>query len=495
MSSYNGEKNRGQRRDNVAAPAETIASNGQKVRKVKVGDGWAYEPIAATPAPISTGGLRAAIQPQRMAEVQSSPQVSLMDELDQKKRALVALQEMATPLQRQIEDLEKARAEEEKAEAERINQAALLDYLSTRNGVQTYPVMPSSAPRVQPSFEAHDTVSDIQDVAEEPLNEKPTKNKMPRGRRLGVIAIVAVGALGAAGAAGVATNTIKLGSADASIASDEKPHVAVDPATIPDLAPATLIDAFGGCLDERGAGPALYSGKFDATVTSSWKYKDPTGAEYPLAAKTQAGDYFKPTTALTETPVRYTACVEAGNRESVIKIEGDTVTVDYAKISPQIYVDVNKKLQSLPGIKDGFNGTVDLFVSGKGMTPEEGARLKAAYADGPNKDAELAQARMRMAEVLSDEAGAYAQQASVNTELKIEAAIKKEVEDLYNKGLSKYKEVKVNGIGKIDDPQAKDPMIIKNPAPANSNAFTLDKDSTKILKFSVNTDGSTEAVK
>ena len=452
-----------------------------------------YVRVQSDETPMS-GGLRAAIQPQpRIDMLLPVQEPAAVLDVDQLKNALAGVQDLASTLEQEIAEAENAL----KAAEKQKQTDALRDFMNKSRGpVPAYPVYAPAQPQEYSPLPLVEQKTEAQSVTlkEETLEYQAPKKKMSRRRRLGTVAVITAGAVSlTAGGLALTTNTFGFNATNTSISPDKSPTV--DPATIPDLAPATIVDAFGGCLDERGAGPALYSGKFDATVTSSWKYKDPSGAEYPLAAKTQAGDYFKPTTSLTETPVRYTACVEAANRESVIKIEGDRITVDYSKVSPQIYVDVNKKLQNLPGIKDGFNGTVDLFIAGKGMTAEEGARLKAAYADGPNKDAELAQARMRMAEVLSDEAGAYAQQASANTELKIEAAIKKQVEDLYNKGLSKYKEAKVDGIGKIDDPQVKDPMLIKNPVAANSNAFTLDKDSTKILQFTVNADGSTEATK
>ena len=267
-----------------AMPAE-INQDGQLYVLVQEGDGWAYEPVSDSPAP--SPSLWDSIQPpQPIPEVYmpSTEAASVEDLLEIKRRALAAAYGIVTPLEREIADLEKNDAEAKRLKAEALNYEALSQHLASMNGNVLLPVKPVTAPSFQPTagnsleVEASRPEGSPTVKGKEKTKDKAPKTKMSRRRQLGTVGVIVAGAVVATGGGLALTgNTFGLGGTNASISPDKK--VAVDPDTIPDLSSASIVDAFGGCLDERGAGPALYSGMFDATATSTYEFTNLAGGK------------------------------------------------------------------------------------------------------------------------------------------------------------------------------------------------------------------------
>lgn len=457
-----------------------IVIDGKLYKPTMFPDGKLRNVLVQPSSAIQTSGerLRAAIQPQALLDFNQAAEFIPEDEVAQLKRAQRALQEMGGTIEQKIAAAESARELRERAVDQNALRRLLNESGQTPLNIPDYPVAQPVIHQPYTTGAQEYPVGGLSTLEIDDTSE-PSK-KMSRTRKIGISVIAGVVLVG--GGTAVAATNLPGGFMSKSITPDQVP-AAVDPDTIPALSAATLVDSFGSCLDERGAGKALYRGLASSETTSSWSYKngDKTFVLEFLDNKTMTN--IKPLVKLIEMPVDYTACVEEKDRADVLKIDGETVTVDLAKISPQVYIGPNKGYR---GIREDllFKDVLDLAVANKAMTAEESARLLKDYDDPANAAAELAQAQVQAVGILAQEDGIYAKQANETTKKEIEARINDTVATLNTQGLSVAKSVTVNFTGELDDPKAKDPMAIKNPAAAKSDKFVLDKNTT-VLPFTI----------
>ena len=281
------------------------------------------------------------------------------------------------------------------------------------------------------------------------------------------------------------------GGADANIAGGGH----IDNAAVLPLSQveATLLESYDACFDESGRGTPVIQAEVSAVVPSTWPYTDPSGKLLSLGAIV-GGQQVKPVVKLMPmqgneagATIGVSACVVEANKEAAIVSDDATrtVTIDLAKVSPQLQEGVYGSLAGFLRKDEDTSVTktdavIDQLLTNKGIADAEAKRLKAAYADEPNKKAERDQAVRKTSETIAKEGSVYANRIKATLGVRITALVRTQIDSLRKQGMIGDAPVEVKTINTAQG------ISVKGAAPAKADAFTLaDSDPAKIVTFNI----------
>jgi hypothetical protein len=444
-----------------AAPAIKMI-NGQRHVKVAVpfGEGYAYKPVEDAPSQLPMADrFRAAITiPQvRLGQIESStlPDVDEVDEVELLERAVRGHDGVGQDLQARLTKAREQRAAELKRKQDALDQATFLRVVGSNGALDVN----DNLPIIPIVTEASGSVPMNATWASEEYamsSDRQVRKKISH-RKIGAV-VCAAGVLVAGG--GVAA----VSSAPNNLLSTLIGQDAENSDEVKEVLPlptAALVDAFGGCLDEKGNGAPLV----ELLVTSKTEvgYTYTSSKNTPKVLETNIYDEndvvvkanAKPVVISSNAPTKIASCINDADRGTSVTADGSTITVDLSKISPQLYQDVN-----IGEIARGFAATdtvenpmTDLWpVSAiidnnveadkakpdteEKMTPEIAASIMQSYNDNNNIVAEIRQAQVKTAEALIRPGGGYAEKIKAFTKEGIVAKIKEKAAELKRQGLT-----------------------------------------------------------
>lgn len=309
-----------------------------------------------------------------------------------------------------------------------------------------------------------------------------------RAMRFGAAGVTA--ALAAGGAVVWQTGAFGLrGDTSANIAPVE--HVDTAAALPLSQVESKLLESYASCFDDNGRGTPVVQAEVSAVVPTTWSYTDPKGTLLSLGAVV-GGQQVKPVVKLMPmqgaeagATVGVSACVVEADQDAAIVSDdaAHTVTIDLAKTSPQLQEGVYgsltgflRKDEDATVIKT--DAVIDQLLANKGIADAEATRLKAAYADEPNKKAERDQAVRKTSETIAKEGSVYANRLKSSLGARVVALVKAQLEALRKQGMIDDTPVEVKT---INAPQG---IAIKGAVPAKADAFSL-ADPARIVTFSV----------
>ena len=441
-----------------------------------------YENTEASSGRLMSERWAKANAPQEVAE----EPVDLDEEIRRIEAARRAWEGMGGKLD---QDLATVRAKKQ-AIAEQMDREALRRYIDPDSVAAS--MQPPYTPEVTPVFTTNtDPVAPLalasqSKKAKSEIAEQKSKNP---SRKVKTGALLAAGALVLGGGGAVVANATGLFSNSSATADLSNNNI--DPALIPPLQKAELVDAFGSCLDEQGGGKASFRSVISSETDDSWYYTNVAGEKVKLEVVRKLGDgtlatvNSKTKVWLNNAYVDSTACVVAADRDGVLTVKDEnTIIIDRSKVSPQANL-VATDTQVVRGISSDVKGSaydvklvVDQLVSKNQMTAAEGDRLMKDYNDGPNRAAEIGQAQIGAITKILQDGSSTAAQIEAATDQEIKADINEKVASLHANNLAKEASVNVELVGEYKK------TLVKNPAAAKSNSFTMGE--TTIDSFNVN---------
>lgn len=482
------------------APASKVI-NGRLYEKVPTEFGYAYKPAEAAPATydavpvLMSERFSAAIQPSREIIPQSvESEVVHNDSVDQLELALLGHADTGKVLK---ERLEKARlAEARRIEAEQNAEAMRVyrEVIGAHN-----PPRPSVAnPQVDRLSPEHDAYRNEEVSDEQPISVERRK----RSRKL-MVALGSVGVLGlVAGGVAIAAPNLP-GEITAGFLNHDQSSQDKEVKDILPLPSAALVDAFGNCLSENGQGQPLLKlsvtsqTEVSRTYTSSKNVAKVLETNFTDESGALLKANVKPVIITPNAPTAVTACVVEADRGAVITTEGNTVTVDLSKVSPQLYQDIalDQVVRGFPAADSITDPKKDLWPvptiiagnveAGKAkpatdekMTPEIAASILKDFNDPTTIAAEIRQSQVRTAQALIRPGGGYAEKIKVYLKEGIIAKIKAKADELKKQGLTDVESPNI-----VFTAETKD-IIEKNPEPPKADSFKL-ADTTQITGFSL----------
>lgn len=329
----------------------------------------------------------------------------------------------------------------------------------------------------------------------------PEKAKSPRKkqltRKLGVWVTATGLVVGGGGAAAMSA------SPESFIATfiDQNQSNGDESKNVLQLPSAALIDAFGGCLDDNGAGKPLV--EFTVTSKTEVNHNYTSSKNTPKILETDFTDEndnviresVKPVIITPDADTKVTACVIDEDKTSVLKIENDSVIVDMSKISPQLFLDGNKAVRGFPEKDTITDPAKDLWpvsaiVEGnieagktapdtvEKITPEIGKAILDNFNNPANLAAEIRQAQEKAAQVLIRPNGGHQEKIKSTLQTKIADAIKAQATSLKEQGLTDVGDPKVSFTNQMKD------LVEKNPDAPKVDSFSLAA-TTQITNFVV----------
>ena len=335
---------------------------------------------------------------------------------------------------------------------------------------------------------------DLRGVEDKDTSVK-TKNNEKVRKRFNAKTIIALGAGGVILAGG---GVFAIASTNGNVVNatiDGQANVpAVDPELIPNLTATPLVEAFGGCMDEKGGGSVLGTGSVKSETASVWMMgmKGPNGNE--LKAEFGKEEIVYPKVQL-ESDVDYTACVVAANVANVVSLDVNNpakpiATINLDLIDPQVRGSIDEDLTK---IKRGWSSTdfepkmtiaEELMKGGvdQGKIPADVAtNFIAAYNDAANAGAEVLAAEKATIDTIATDGSAESEKLKVSILQKIKTSIKEKVKRLAQDKLAPSEEVEVNFTGKLKG------LLAKNQPAPKADRFTVSSKSI-IKDFTVNAD-------
>lgn len=317
------------------------------------------------------------------------------------------------------------------------------------------------------------------------IADKPTKEKGPfwtkRKRAVGA-GVLALGVL--SGGSVLAVQNLTGGSHDAAVIDEKNAPAPVNPDLIPALTYTPLVEAFGGCIDENGGGPALGSVTTKSETRTKWKtgMTGANGGELTLETRDPVTKIESASKIQLESTADYTACVVAANVANVVSLDLTNPEAPKAKVNlPNIDPQIRSKVTSI--IDRGWSsaefetplipaeGVVASGVEAKKIPADVAANFTAAYNDVPNAAVEAQAALNATTDTLATEGSVYSEQIKVVIKQKIETTIKEKVKRLAQDNLTKAKSISIEWVGELKGILAK-----KQPVPV-ANKVTVDTKS------------------
>lgn len=334
------------------------------------------------------------------------------------------------------------------------------------------------------------------------IADKPTKEKGPfwtkRKRAVGA-GVLSLGILSTGGV--LAAQNLTGGSHDAAITNEKNAPPSVNPDLIPALTYTPLVEAFGGCIDENGGGPALGSVTTKSETRTKWKtgMTGANGGELTLETRDPITKIESASKIQLESTADYTACVVAANVANVVSLDLTDPEAPKAKVNlPNIDPQIRNKVTNI--IDRGWSSSEfetplikaeDVVASGveaKKIPADVATSFIAAYNDVPNAAVETQAALNATTDTLATEGSAYSEQIKVVIKQKIESTIKDKVKRLAQDNLTKAKSISVEWVGELKGILAK-----KQPVPV-ANKLTVDTKSL-IKDFVANPTPASEQAK
>jgi hypothetical protein len=477
--------------------------DGQLYEKISVpfGPGYTYMPVEAVSLPPATSSLMserfsAAIRPaQEIIKQNTETEIASDDNVEQLERALRGHDIEGQELIVRLEEARLAREHKARLAQEEADRLAYRETIGMRSRTQSS----SSRGYVdEPSFTNAEMYSDAMPVGQQ--DNLVERRKVPRALKasLAGVAILGITAGGVTLTAPNAPGEIVAGFLNQGQSSEGK--------EVKDMLPlpsAALVDAFGSCLSESGQGQSLIKlsvtsqTEVNRTYTSSKNVAKILETNFTDENGALLKANVKPVIITPNAPTAVTACVVEADRGSVITTEGNTVTVDLSKVSPQLYQDIalDQVVRGFPSLDTITDPKKDLWPvptiiagnveAGKAkpatdekMTPEIAASILKDFNDPTTIAAEIRQSQVKTAQALIRPGGGYAEKIKVYLKEGIIAKIKAKAEELKKQGLTDVESPNI-----VFTAEAKD-IVEKNPEPPKAESFKL-ADTTQITGFSL----------
>lgn len=328
-------------------------------------------------------------------------------------------------------------------------------------------------------------------VVEPAATAAPFEQKKSRiTKRTALLGAASLAALAAGGIVAWQTGVFGLrGDASANVAPPETIDTV---STLPlSQVESKLLESYGACFDESGRGTPVVRAEVSAVVPATWPYVDPKGTSLSLGAIV-GGQQVKPVVKLmpmegadSGATVGVSGCVVEADQEAAIVSDdtAHTVTIDLAKISPQLQEGVYgslagflRKDEDTAVIK--ADAVIDQMLTNKAIADTEATRLKTAYADEPNKKAERDQAVRKTSEAIAKDGDVYANRLKASLGARVVTLVQTQLESLRKQGIIDDAPVEVKTVN------APKGITIKGAAPAKADAFSL-ADPVRIVAFNV----------